>query len=80
MRTSVCSVRAVSANSLDLTGREWGRLVGMFVFILAINAAGWGIYVLCVMPHHFDYQGVGGSRGLGVGLGVALPSAAGALA
>jgi len=62
----------VSASSLDLTGREWSRLVGMFVFILAINAAGWGIYVLCVMPHHFDYQGVGGSRGLGVGLGVAI--------
>jgi len=72
MRTSVCSVRAVSASSLDLTGREWSRLVGMFVFILAINAAGWGIYVLCVMPHHFDYQGVGGSRGLGAGLGVAI--------
>jgi nickel/cobalt transporter (NiCoT) family protein len=44
----------------------------MFVFILAVNALGWGIYVLCVMPHHFDYQGEGGSRGLGVGLGVAV--------
>jgi nickel/cobalt transporter (NiCoT) family protein len=56
----------------ELTGREQGRLAAMFVFILAVNAAGWGIYVLCVMPHHFDYQGVGGSRGLGVGLGVAI--------
>ena len=56
----------------ELTGREQGRLAAMFVFIVAINAAGWGIYVLCVMPHHFDYQGVGGSRGLGVGLGVAI--------
>src|SRR6266436_1692562 len=55
----------------ELTGREQGRLAAMFAFILAVNAAGWGIYVLCVMPHHFDYQGVGGSRGLGVGLGVA---------
>ena len=44
----------------------------MFLLILAVNAAGWGIYVLCVMPHHFNYQGVGGSRGLGVGLGVAI--------
>jgi high-affinity nickel-transport protein len=44
----------------------------MFLVILAVNAAGWGIYVLCVMPHHFNYQGVGGSRGLGVGLGVAV--------
>jgi high-affinity nickel-transport protein len=44
----------------------------MFLFILAINALGWGIYVLAVMPHHFNYQGEGGSRGLGVGLGVAI--------
>ncbi len=56
----------------DLSGREWGRLIAMFGFILAINAAGWGIYVLAVMPHHFNYQGEGGSRGLGVGLGVAI--------
>jgi high-affinity nickel-transport protein len=56
----------------DLSGREWGRLVAMFGFILAVNVAGWGIYVLAVMPHHFDYQGEGGSRGLGVGLGVAI--------
>jgi high-affinity nickel-transport protein len=44
----------------------------MFAFILAVNALGWGIYVLDVMPHHFNYQGEGGSRGLGVGLGVAI--------
>jgi nickel/cobalt transporter (NiCoT) family protein len=56
----------------DLSGHEWGRLIAMFGFILAINAAGWGIYVLAVMPHHFNYQGEGGSRGLGVGLGVAI--------
>jgi nickel/cobalt transporter (NiCoT) family protein len=56
----------------DLSGRERGRLTAMFLFILAVNAAGWGIYVVYVMPHHFDYQGVGGSRGLGVGLGVAI--------
>jgi high-affinity nickel-transport protein len=52
----------------SLTGREWTRLAAMFVFILVVNAAGWGIYVLAVMPHHFNYRGVGGSRGLGVGL------------
>jgi nickel/cobalt transporter (NiCoT) family protein len=56
----------------DLSGREWARLAAMFGFILAVNAAGWGIYVLAVMPHHFNYQGVGGSRGLGIGLGVAI--------
>jgi len=56
----------------DISVREWGRLTAMFAFILAVNALGWGIYVLDVMPHHFNYQGEGGSRGLGVGLGVAI--------
>jgi high-affinity nickel-transport protein len=56
----------------DLSGREWGRLAVMFGIIAAVNALGWGIYVLDVMPHHFHYQGEGGSRGLGVGLGVAI--------
>ena len=56
----------------EMSGREWGRLSAMFLLIAAINAAGWGIYVLEVLPHHFDYQGEGGSRGLGVGLGVAI--------
>jgi nickel/cobalt transporter (NiCoT) family protein len=55
-----------------LTVREWGRLAAMFGFILAVNVAGWAIFVLYVMPHHFDYQGEGGSRGLGVGIGVAI--------
>jgi nickel/cobalt transporter (NiCoT) family protein len=44
----------------------------MLAFILAINVLGWGIFVLYVMPHHFDYKGEGGTRGLGVGLGVAI--------
>jgi nickel/cobalt transporter (NiCoT) family protein len=51
---------------------EWGRLTLMFGFILAVNAAGWLIYLLVVMPHHINYRGYGGSKGLGVGLGVAL--------
>ena len=55
-----------------MTGREWGRLAVMLAFILAVNAAGWGIYAFCVLPHHLDYKGVGGSRGLGVGFGVAI--------
>jgi nickel/cobalt transporter (NiCoT) family protein len=55
-----------------LGGREWGRMILMFGFILALNAAGWLIYVLVVMPHHIDYRGYGGTRGLGVGLGVAM--------
>jgi nickel/cobalt transporter (NiCoT) family protein len=55
-----------------VSGRERVRLILMFAFILAVNAAGWGIYVAYVMPHHFDYRGEGGSQGLGVGLGVAI--------
>ena len=55
-----------------LSRRVWGRIVAMFGFILALNVAGWGIYVLAVMPHHFNYRGEGGSPGLGVGLGVAI--------
>src|ERR1700733_7944829 len=47
-------------------------MTAMFLFILAINVAGWGIFILYVMPHHFDYKGEGGAKGLGVGLGVAI--------
>jgi nickel/cobalt transporter (NiCoT) family protein len=56
----------------SLSALEWTRLTGMFAFIIALNVVGWLIFVLYVLPHHFDYQGVGGSRGLGVGLGVAV--------
>ena len=55
-----------------LAAGEWGRLAAMSGFIAAINAAGWGIYVLCVMPHHFDYREIDASKGLGVGFGVAI--------
>jgi nickel/cobalt transporter (NiCoT) family protein len=55
-----------------MTPREWTRFGAMLVFILAVNIVGWGIYVLYVMPHHFVYQGEGGSGGLGVGIGVAI--------
>ncbi len=40
----------------------------MFAFILALNVIGWLIFILYVMPHHFDYKGLGASQGLGVGL------------
>ena len=68
---SVTGGTAVRARAA-LSGRDRGALAAMFLFILAVNAAGWGIYILGVMPHHFDYRGQGGSRGLGVGLGVAI--------
>ena len=44
----------------------------MFGVIVAVNALGWLIYLAEVMPHHLDYRGYGGSKGLGVGLGVAM--------
>jgi high-affinity nickel-transport protein len=69
IRATAARIRGIGAK---LSGGEWGRLVSMFAVIAAINAAGWGIYIIYVMPHHFDYQGESGSRGLGVGLGVAI--------
>src|SRR6202789_3775910 len=76
MRSDQGGARRLSARirraRTALTSGEWGRLALMYLFILAVNAAGWIIYVGYVMPHHFNYQGEGGSRGLGVGLGVAL--------
>jgi nickel/cobalt transporter (NiCoT) family protein len=62
-------LRAVRAT---MGSREWGRLGAMLAFVLAINVAGWGIFVLYVLPHHFDYKGEGGSQGLGIGVGVAV--------
>jgi len=62
-------LRAVRA---ALSPAEWTRLTTMFAFIVAVNAAGWGTFVLYVLPHHFDYKGEGGSAGLGVGVGVAI--------
>jgi len=55
-----------------LAAGAWGRVAAMFGFILAVNAAGWGIFALVVMPHHFGYKGMGDAKGLGVGFGVAI--------
>jgi high-affinity nickel-transport protein len=55
-----------------MSSAEWARLTAMLGFIAGVNAAGWGIFVLYVLPHHFDYKGEGGSAGLGVGIGVAV--------
>src|SRR5579864_807944 len=38
----------------------------MGMTVLLLNAAGWGIFVIAVAPHHFRF------RGLGLGVGVAL--------
>ncbi len=49
-----------------LRPREMGRLAGMAAVILALNGAGWGVFVISVLPHQFRYEK------LGVGLGVAV--------
>ena len=49
-----------------LSPREWGRMGAMGIIIVAMNLAGWGIFAFAILPHHFQY------KGLGVGLGVAL--------
>jgi high-affinity nickel-transport protein len=67
---AVCSrLRRVGA---AVTPQEWTRFGAMLAFILAVNALGWGIYALYVMPHHFVYKGQGSGAGLGVGIGVAI--------
>ncbi len=42
------------------------RLAGMAAVIVALHVAGWGLFVLAVLPHHVRYQA------LGAGLGAAL--------
>jgi high-affinity nickel-transport protein len=67
---AVCTrLRRVGA---AMTPQEWTRFGAMLAFILAVNALGWGIYALYVVPHHFVYKGQGSSAGLGVGIGVAI--------
>ncbi|MGF6886205.1 high-affinity nickel-transport protein [Nocardia sp. GAS34] len=63
MTTTISRLTALR-DSLDQ--RERFRLSAMTAIILAMNIAGWGIYVLAIMPHHFKYNG------LGIGLGVAF--------
>jgi high-affinity nickel-transport protein len=50
----------------SLSSRERANVSGMVLTIVALNTAGWGTFVIAVLPHHFHY------KGLGVGLGVAL--------
>ncbi|HLG67670.1 MAG TPA: HoxN/HupN/NixA family nickel/cobalt transporter [Acidimicrobiales bacterium] len=71
-RRSEAVVARLPGLGRTLEAGERGRLAAMFAVVVGVNVAGWLVYLLGVMPHHFDYRGVGGSRGLGVGLGVAL--------
>jgi high-affinity nickel-transport protein len=50
----------------SLTRPERARVTGMLTAIVAVNALGWGIFVLAILPRHFQY------KELGVGIGVAV--------
>jgi len=50
----------------SLSSGERARVSGMTAAVVALNALGWGTFVLAVLPHHFHF------KGLGVGLGAAL--------
>jgi high-affinity nickel-transport protein len=50
----------------QLTPPERARALAMLGVIVAVNAFGWAVFVLEILPRHFHY------RGLGVGFGVAL--------
>ncbi|MBV9818516.1 MAG: HoxN/HupN/NixA family nickel/cobalt transporter [Solirubrobacterales bacterium] len=45
---------------------ERKRAGGMLAVIVALNAAGWVIFAVAILPHHFKYSG------LGIGMGVAV--------
>jgi high-affinity nickel-transport protein len=49
-----------------LTRGELGRTSAMALVVMALNLAGWGIFLFAVAPHHFEF------KGLGFGVGVAL--------
>ncbi len=49
-----------------LSPQEWFRFSLMLASVVALNAFGWAIFVLTVLPRHFHYAN------LGVGLGVAF--------
>jgi len=50
----------------SLTRPERMRVAGMLAVIVGVNALGWGIFALEILPRHFRYDG------LGVGIGVAI--------
>ena len=41
---------------------ERARLAAMAAVIFILNASGWAIFVLTVMPHHFQYARLGAGR------------------
>ena len=60
------SVQRFSNGWRTLTASEKRHAGGMLVTIVGLNVAGWGIFAVAVVPHHFRYSG------LGIGIGVAF--------
>ena len=50
----------------SLTAAERWRLGGMALVTIAVNLAGWGLFITEVLPSHFHYKGLG----IGIGLGI----------
>jgi high-affinity nickel-transport protein len=42
-----------------LTGREWRHVGVMAATIVTLNALGWGIFVVAILPQHFKLLGLG---------------------
>jgi high-affinity nickel-transport protein len=52
--------------SSSMTRREWSRLAGMGVFILALHVIGWVTLMAIVAPEHYSL----GTKSFGIGIGV----------
>ena len=50
----------------SLTRAERRKMLSMFAAIALVNAFGWGVFMLEILPHHFGY----GKLGLGLGVAV----------
>lgn len=60
------SLQRIRLSWQSLSRRDRARVGWMLATVGALNAAGWGIFALAILPHHFRYSG------LGIGLGVAI--------
>ena len=55
-----------AASLRAFTGAERRRVGAMLAAIFTLNIAGWGLFAVAILPHHFRYTG------LGLGIGVAF--------
>src|ERR1700689_5559938 len=43
----------------SLSPREWGRVGGMFGFIIGLYVVGWGVFIVAILPEHSKFLGIG---------------------